>query len=335
MSGGPRKYFTEAALLLVTKDSVLFRPGMLPHLDKAPELTKSILETASIYLVCSRVRVRIDPSTLTRSGDDLTFDLVLDSESGTTRKSSIGQNFFTAIPNVEDVRIHETIPFYVQLLDRHDNDAGSFPVDAFIREDDFAESQLENYEVLYVGQSNPDKSTGNIVSRLANHSTIQRILADYHANVPHREVFIMCFELDEPRTIMSMDPFAKVEIDDDRDIEHMALTVESCPSDAQLTSLAEACFIRFFQPKYNRLLKNSFPSTNLKMLSSCYDLDYNAIVAEIDSEDIFARLYSEAAPPRFHHIVPVDLHSLEDRMSFFQISLDRDGNRTPRWEEQP
>lgn len=142
------------------------------------------------------------------------------------------------------------------------------------------------------------------------------------------EIFIMCFELDEPRYILSMDPFANVLIDDDQDIQHAVHTFENCPT-SQLTSIAEACFIRHFQPEYNRVLKNSFPTTTLRILTSYYELDFNAIVSEVNTEDIFSRLYSETVPPGFHHIVPFDLHSVEDRMSFFQISLDRQGNRTP------
>jgi len=42
-------------------------------------------------------------------------------------------------------------------------------------------------------------------------------------------------------------------------------------NEAERTTLYEASLIRYFQPPFNKEFKNSFPSTNMKVLADCYD----------------------------------------------------------------
>ena len=46
-------------------------------------------------------------------------------------------------------------------------------------------------------------------------------------------------------------------------------------------ALYEAALIRYFSPPFNKEFKNSFPSTNLKILQDCYEKDFAAVIAEI------------------------------------------------------
>lgn len=334
MGEGPRKYSTEGALLLRTRGSVHFRPGVMSHINRAQPEALSVLGAASLYFICSRPRVRITPESFQRQENDLQFELTLDTEAGRLRSPSIVKGFFAELPDVESVRVHEELRFYIQYLDVDGTELGMLPVDVFLKADSFDRFDPSIFNVLYIGQSDPEKSTGSIVSRLQNHSTLQKIMSDCIANSPHLEVFVLCFELDKPSCILSFDPYAATDISSIDDLAHASYLAEYTLSGAQLTSIAEACFIRYFQPKYNRQLVNSFPSTNLELLRSCYEMDYAAVISEVNSEDVHSRLRSNSVPARAHHIAHFDLYSPEERMSFFQVSLDREGNRSPRWEGQ-
>ena len=51
-------------------------------------------------------------------------------------------------------------------------------------------------------------------------------------------------------------------------------------------ALYEASLIRYFRPEFNIEFKNSFPSTNLKILQDCYEKDFSAVIAEICIDDL-------------------------------------------------
>lgn len=75
--------------------------------------------------------------------------------------------------------------------------------------------------------------------------------------------------------------------------------------------------IRYFYPEFNKEFKDSFPSTNLKVLQDCYDKDFASVIAEISIEELPFRLCSEVVPPKTYHFAAHDLHKAEDRKAFF------------------
>jgi hypothetical protein len=90
-------------------------------------------------------------------------------------------------------------------------------------------------------------------------------------------------------------------------------------SEAERTSLYEAALIRYFYPEFNREFKESFPSTNLKILQDCYEKDFCTLIAEISFDDPPYRLWSGAVPPAHSHVAKHDLHKSADRKMFFGI----------------
>lgn len=321
-----KKYFTEISLLLVTEGSAVFRPSVMQHLDKIGYITQSVLDEASIYFLCTKPRIRIEPDSIQRVSGDLHFELVLDTKNGRRSEQKTIPGFFDFVSEVETVRVHDTLSFYIELIAENGDESINFPVEKFVAYSSFPGFNIFDYEILYVGQSQVGKSSGNIVSRLRNHSSLQTILADLHANSPYLEPFIFCFVMDPPRYAMHMDPFQLTETTDDEDMQHILHAYFNPPSEAQVTSVAEAAYIRFFRPAYNRLLKDSFPSTDLKLLQTCYDLDFSALTVEVNTADLESRVFSGFQEPRYHHIASFDLYSPHKRKSFFELSLDLDGN---------
>lgn len=82
-------------------------------------------------------------------------------------------------------------------------------------------------------------------------------------------------------------------------------------------SLYEAAFIRYFSPEFNKEFKNSFPSTNLKILQDCYKKDFSAVIAEIYIDILPFKLFSESVESSFYHIANFNLHEDSARRVFF------------------
>jgi hypothetical protein len=78
-------------------------------------------------------------------------------------------------------------------------------------------------------------------------------------------------------------------------------------SEYQQICLTEAGLIRYFQPKYNVIYKDNFPSDKHKILASCYNLDFSGLVVEINTEELRFCLFSDKVSPKEHHICKVDI----------------------------
>jgi hypothetical protein len=74
--------------------------------------------------------------------------------------------------------------------------------------------------------------------------------------------------------------------------------------------------IKYFKPKFNKEFKDSFPSTNMKLLADCYNKDFSAVCAEIYFDDFPFRFFSNAVGPARFHIAFHDLHSDASRRLF-------------------
>ncbi len=181
-----------------------------------------------------------------------------------------------------------------------------------------------NLEVLYVGQAYGDGSR-NTFDRLKKHETLQKILADCSYNFPDDEVYLLSFEYSPYSIITMMDGRAKVETTADDDSQRFYSLLENPLSEHQQICLIEAALIRYFKPKYNKMYKENFPSSNHKILEECYKLDFSGLIVEINTEELDFFLYSDLVTKNFHHIIKIDLISTTDRYGFFYFTLDEDG----------
>lgn len=171
------------------------------------------------------------------------------------------------------------------------------------------------FEVLYIGQAYGKDGSRNALDRLLKHETLQRISVK---GVPaDQRLTLLMLEI-EPgnRMITFMNPWAKNKEDGSVRIS-AGLDKLFGTSDAERVTLYEASLIRHFQPPYNKEFKESFPSTNLKVLADCYDKDFSALISEICIDELPFKLTSDAVPPSQYHTAKFDLHKDEARQVFF------------------
>jgi hypothetical protein len=89
----------------------------------------------------------------------------------------------------------------------------------------------------------------------------------------------------------------------------------------QQVTLAEAALIRYFEPKYNKEYKDTFPTKRHSSYDECYKLDLNAISIEIDG---FYYLYSDKVASSIRHSETFNLNTDEERRTLFDFSVGFD-----------
>ena len=178
-----------------------------------------------------------------------------------------------------------------------------------------SESKAINFEVKYVGQAFGQDGSRNAIDRLLKHETLQKIALK---GAPEGYMLSLLLLAIQPgnKLITVINPFAKNDSDGNARIQS-GLEKLFKTSEEERVSLYEAALIRYFYPEFNKEFRDSFPSTNLKILQDCYNKDFCSLVAEICFDDLPFRLWSQTIEPAFYHIAKHDLHKDEDRRMFF------------------
>jgi hypothetical protein len=171
------------------------------------------------------------------------------------------------------------------------------------------------FEVLYIGQAFGKDGTRNALDRLLKHETLQKIsLLGFPAT---HSLQLLLLEIQPANRMITMfNPFAE---DTAQGNARISAAIDKLfnTDESERITLYEASLIRYFQPKYNREFKDSFPSTNMKVLADCYEKDFNAIIAEICIDELPFKLFTEHVGQSQYHTVRHDLHDEEDRKIFF------------------
>jgi hypothetical protein len=178
---------------------------------------------------------------------------------------------------------------------------------------------FDKFNVLYVGQAFGDGNRAAL-DRLKSHSTLQKILARTPYDLPDEEIVIFAFEYSQDQVFTTMDGRAEGAISDDSNEERLFNAIDNPPSKKQKISMIEAGLIRYFQPKYNKVFVNKFPSIKAKTLKSCLDLDVTGLVVELNTDELGFYLYSDVVSPKMHHFANYELVASKDRASFFNVT---------------
>ncbi len=172
-----------------------------------------------------------------------------------------------------------------------------------------------HFDTQYIGQAYGEDGSRNALHRLKKHETLQKISVQ---GIPdEHDLVVLLLEIQPANQIISVfSPTAT-----EKDISEKRISQGSQKlfgtSEKERITLFEASLIRYFQPPYNKVFKNSFPSTNMKVLNDCYEKDFAAIVAEICFDDMPFNLCSETVNPTQYTIIKHDLHEDKHRRMFF------------------
>ncbi|XQW85681.1 hypothetical protein ACOYR1_02795 [Thalassotalea piscium] len=176
-------------------------------------------------------------------------------------------------------------------------------------------AEYSTFDVRYIGQAYGTDGSRNALDRLLKHETLQKI--SLTAIPEGSELSLLLLEVKSSnKLITAFNPFASTKDNDGARVK-AGINKLYNTTEQERISLFEAAFIRYFSPQFNKDFKNSFPSTNLKLLKDCYEKDFSALFAEIYIEGLPFQLCSESVEPKHHHIAKYDLHKDIDRKAFF------------------
>ncbi|NEX73530.1 hypothetical protein G4911_01895 [Aeromonas rivipollensis] len=174
-----------------------------------------------------------------------------------------------------------------------------------------------HFEVKYIGQAYGTNGSRNALERLTKHETLQKISLK---GVPSGyRLSLLLLEI-EPniRLVTAFTPNAKVTGNENERIKY-GLDKLNGTSEAEQVSIFEAAMIKYFSPEYNKEFKNSFPSTNLKILQDCYKKDISAVFAQICIDEIPYKIFSQSVEAKQYHISKHDLQNDSERKVFFGV----------------
>ncbi|RQM78587.1 hypothetical protein EHZ47_00305 [Aeromonas jandaei] len=197
------------------------------------------------------------------------------------------------------------------------NGERSWPADIWISKKLKDGTGLVNFEVKYIGQAYGKDGSRNAIDRLLKHETLQKISLK---GVPagYRLSLLLLAIQPNNQLLTMMNPFAKNKENGASRIK-AGLDKLFGTTEQERITLYEASLIRYFFPEFNKEFKDSFPSTNLKVLQDCYDKDFSGVVAEICIDELPFKLFSSHVEAKAHHIAKHDLHKDETRQMFFGL----------------
>ncbi len=300
---GEKQFDVEHALSMFATSNVVM-PAFAIYEDDIIKKYKKQLQTCHIYLI--GLLPKIDFVGAKQDGRDLVTSFEVLAKRHDLR---------WPLPQGASLLGGGEEPWYVT-----DNEGNhSFPSDDTMITQLIKEEKVTyDFEVLYIGQAFGDDGSRNALDRLKKHETLQKI-ALQGTPAGYALTLLMLEIVPANRMITMFNPFAK---DKEHGSERIAKGIDFLfhATEAERTTLYEASFIRYFQPKYNKEFKNSFPSTNMKVLADCYAKDIAAITAEINFDNLPFRLYSPTVRPKASHIAHHDLHDNDARKVFFTSS---------------
>src|SRR5882724_4777266 len=174
---------------------------------------------------------------------------------------------------------------------------------SFVTEDAIFQKLASTYDCLqfdvqYIGQAYGADGSRNALERLRKHETLQKIAVQ---GVPegYRLVLILLEVVPATRVVTMFNPKAE---DKTQGGERIKAGLDKLfgTDEKERVSLFEAAFIRYFRPPFNEKFKDSFPSTNMKVLKDCYAKDFSAVIAEIGFDELPYKLCSGQVEAKDH-----------------------------------
>lgn len=271
-----------------------------------------------IYFICRqpRLTVILEKCEVTDEFIKMTF--------GINRKGIIEEIEYTSANNYDtkDVEIKSSYPHNTFQIISNNEVLLNAKVSYFLLNN--MSGDFLNLEVLYIGQSFGVEGSRTAPDRLVSHSTLQGIYSEALSNNPDSEIHLLLTSFNQINLMMfdGRTKFSKEELQADKirgKKVNEKLNWEGI-NEQQKINFTEAALIKYFQPKYNRTYKESFPNPAHTTYSECYDLDINAISVELHTyEMINCCLYSDSVLPALYHLKHFLLNSEQERKSMFEF----------------
>jgi hypothetical protein len=307
MNETSRTYATEGSIHLYSSEPVVLTPAELYQAKSNSEL-QALTENCNVYIIATRRRILINPDDFRLEGGKLSGQFIVQRPSGIEKIPFSWQvpKPIVAFPDLDIGVVFSGTHICISAGGLSSIVASHVLVAS-------AESNISQYDkdltVLYVGQGIGRSKKRSAIDRLLNHSTMQRILAEWVTYYPDSEILLLLYRFEHGRSYLSTGGDFNAEplsaIAEER--AHMERMGDVRLSRHDKVALAEAGLIKYFQPWFNVQIKGSDFSARkkLKVLEHLLQKDMTGLIVEICTSNLRSRLQTEQAQP-------MNLHDLYD-----------------------
>ena len=272
----------------------------------------------NIYFILKRPKVTIEPDSFQSQGVQARFNLIVHEPN---KKHKI--NIVAEIQNTEsELKLTSEYPFNMFAI--HNNlgpllvARPSSLIDHIPHESNI-ESDILDYEILYIGQAYGKNGKRTALDRLASHETVQKIYTHALTNNPDSDIWVMLTRFSQISTLFSFggDLVVHPEISDEEEkkIDHFFKNKGLKFSEKQKINFTEAALIRHFEPLYNTEFKYTFPNKTHNSYKECYSLDIRALTIELDTSEMIRHIYTKKSGRKKYHREMFEFENDEDRIS--------------------
>jgi hypothetical protein len=309
------KYATEEAVNLQLLNYQIAQQDELDIIDFETQFNSE--NPCTIYFICTRQRIIIDYTYIKKKGDQVELRFKVQSE--------FNFSDYLILLNLPDVvgnlSINTKFPFnYFELRDEKGIIYGgksAYIIEQF--KNQLKNSEFTDYNVLYIGQSVDEIDSIPTVKRIKKHDKLQLIYSEAVKNYPDKEIYLLLASFKQTNylelrgdTVISREN----EYKDSEKFEKLIFNPSKFTLE-QRTTFCEAALIKYFQPKYNKEYKGTFPDKKHKSYSECYDSDINSIMIELDFSGVKSMFFSEMVNRKVYHNAHFYLHDKNERRRMF------------------
>ncbi|MCA1381456.1 hypothetical protein [Bradyrhizobium sp. BRP23] len=303
-----KKFNVELALSLYADSYSLF-PARTIYDKEALKPLMPVIERCHIYLIGKVPKMTLEDARLSEQTLFISTKV-------------LGKTYEVSWPLPEDMKLKEENGAWCLFDDRGPR--------GWVSDDDIFQNMSRTHDCLhfdiqYIGQAYGEDGSRSALDRLLKHETLQRIAV---SGVPegYRLELLLLEVVPGTRVITVFDPKAQ-------DKAQGAVRIKAGldklfgTDEKERVSLFEAALIRYFRPPFNTKFKDSFPSTNMKVLKDCYDKGFSAVIAEVGFDGKLAyKLFSADVAASDHHMARFNLTKEEDRAIFFSTAGKSESN---------
>lgn len=308
-----RKYTSEFALSAETQLVLVLQ---YEELDRLAEFAPVAEFPCHIYLICRRPRITLDPAGFAISAETVRGRFRIQ------RGPTFEERDFEMVNamNRHDLRLECAYPHSIFAFVAPNGDKISQGKVGLLAHYVPAMRDVLDLEVLYVGQAFGANGERTAPDRLKGHSTLLGIYAEAASRSPDQEVYLVLLNFNY-MLIGSFDGRDKnVAASDQEDRAHIDEVINADLPEQVWINFAEAALIRYFQPSYNVLLRETFPNPAHASYRLCYDVDLNMLAVAIDTSEARTRLWSSAVAANWIHFANYALHSAAERKTILELA---------------
>lgn len=312
----PTKYYSTIILRYSTYDRFLFR-----FADRSEAISPSVevldrIRSCMIYFLCKRPIISIKPGSLMLTGE--VYRLTLGYKiNGILFEQEVAllNGMLPAISGR-----HEIAPYPHKSILSYDEDGNQLCetlISNFVHLLLELPPKIRDLEVLYIGKGTSDCA----IDRLDGHSTLEKILADILRDDLDSEVAILLHSFTYKKDALAAPHLGeKAEIRGEPAKVHFAQVLAYKPTIEAQTLMIEAMLIDYFKTdRYNNHYTNGL-SKNHSALKDFYSVDFDALVVEMNNENIgYLKVYSAAVQPSYAHNIILDVRKNEGRESLLSV----------------